>query len=51
MLCCVNISFRLLSSGPEPLALDGTELGEALPQRPIRLDELKRILLHPSAAS
>ena len=44
-----DAAFRLLTQGPRPLSLDGTELGEALPQRPIPLDELKRLLLRPSA--
>src|SRR6266545_2115930 len=41
-------SFHLLTSGPAPLALDGRRLGHGLPARPIPLDELAALLLHPS---
>ncbi|MEV6031503.1 hypothetical protein AB0L65_10165 [Nonomuraea sp. NPDC052116] len=41
-------SFTLLMQGPQPLAVDGAALGLALPARPIPLDELRTILLHPS---
>ena len=44
-----DAAFRLLTQGPQPLSLDGTKLGGTLPQRLIPLDELKRILLQPSA--
>jgi len=39
--------FTLLSSGPNPLALDGAGI-EGLPDRPIPLAELRARLLHPS---
>lgn len=41
-------TFRLLCTGPKPLALDGRELRRPFPSRPIPLDELGGILLHPS---
>ena len=40
-------TFALLTSGPDPLALDGTAV-PGLPDRPIPLGELKARLLHPS---
>src|SRR5438093_4912361 len=40
-------AFALLSTGPRPLALDGTGI-EGLPDRPIPLVELRPRLLHPS---
>jgi hypothetical protein len=40
-------TFTLLTSGPDPLALDGTAVA-GLPDRPIPLGELKARLLHPS---
>jgi hypothetical protein len=40
-------TFVLLTSGPDPLALDGREV-EGLPDRLIPLDELRSMLLHPS---
>jgi hypothetical protein len=44
----LETAFRLLTSGPAPLALDGAQLGHDLPARPIPLDELRSILLHPA---
>ncbi len=41
-------AFRLLVTGPSPLSLDASDLGYGLPRRPIPLDELRSILLHPS---
>lgn len=43
-------SFRLLMQGPQPLAVDGTVLGVGLPARPIPLDELGTLLLHPACS-
>ena len=40
-------SFRLLVCEPAPLALDGFAV-DGLPDRPIPLDELRGMLLHPS---
>lgn len=44
----LETSFRLLTTGPDPLALDGHALGCGLPARPLPLDELRSVLLHPS---
>lgn len=41
-------AFRLLTTGPEPLSIDGTTLGGGLPVRRIVLSELAAILMHPS---
>jgi hypothetical protein len=43
-------AFALLMRGPEPLSVNGAELREGLPARPIPLDELRPILLHPSCS-
>ena len=40
-------TFTLLSSGPDPLALDGHGI-TGLPDRPVPIGELKARLLHPS---
>ncbi|OLT23022.1 hypothetical protein BJF79_46025 [Actinomadura sp. CNU-125] len=41
-------SFQLLTTGPDPLAIDGrTTTGGHLPQRPIDLHELRELLLAP----
>jgi hypothetical protein len=44
----VDTTFRLLVSDPHPLAADGAKIGHGLPPRPIPLDELRVMLLHPS---
>jgi DNA-directed RNA polymerase specialized sigma24 family protein len=44
----VVTSFRALTTGPDPLSLDGTAIGHGLPRRVIRLDELRSILCHPA---
>jgi len=41
-------TFRLLTTGPAPLALDCSGLGYRLPRRRVPLDELKVLLLHPA---
>ncbi len=41
-------AFRLLTTGPDPLAVDGAALGGGLPARRIVLSELAAILMHPS---
>jgi len=43
--------FRLLSTGPACLALDGRQLGHGLPARLIPLGELRVLLQHPAATS
>jgi len=44
----LEISLRLLCTGPEPLAVDGRRLGHGLPRRPIPLHELASVLMHPA---
>lgn len=46
----LEVAFRLLATGPKPLALDGRRLGHGLPARPVPLDELRSLLLHPSTS-
>ena len=46
-LAVLDRSFRLLVCEPAPLALDGFAV-DGLPDRPIPLDELRGMLLHPS---
>ncbi|GAA0406001.1 hypothetical protein Acor_41020 [Acrocarpospora corrugata] len=43
-------AFDLLMAGPEPLSIDGAELGVGLPARLIPLHELRAILLHPACS-
>ncbi|MFI6816129.1 hypothetical protein ACIBG7_27245 [Nonomuraea sp. NPDC050328] len=43
-------AFELLMCGPAPLSIDGAALGQGLPARPIPLNELRQILLHPSCS-
>lgn len=44
----LDTSFRLLVSGPSPLAIDGVVLGHGLPARLIPLDQLRVLLLDRS---
>jgi hypothetical protein len=44
----LDATFRLLVREPHPLAADGARIGHGLPPRPIPLDELRVMLLHPS---
>lgn len=39
--------FQLLCAGPQPLSVDGKQIGHGLPRRPIPLPELAAILMHP----
>jgi hypothetical protein len=39
---------EMLTTGPNPLCLDGKVVGHGLPRRPIPLNELRAILLRPS---
>jgi hypothetical protein len=41
----LDTAFRLLVTGPAPLAIDGAALGQGLPARLIPLDELRSLLL------
>src|SRR6266508_4121751 len=43
--------FRLLTSGPAPLTLDGRHVGHGLPARPIPLGELRVLLQHPPSTT
>jgi hypothetical protein len=47
-LSTADAAFRLLTRGPKPLTLNGRRIS-GLPARPIPLDELKRLLLRPTA--
>jgi hypothetical protein len=47
-LAVLDRSFRLLVCEPAPLTLDGRAVGHGLPARPIPLDALRSLLLHPS---
>jgi hypothetical protein len=44
----LDSSFRLLVTGPSPLAIDGAALGHGLPARLIPLDQLRTLLLQRS---
>jgi hypothetical protein len=44
----LETTFRLLTAGPEPLSIDGAEIGHGLPAGRIGLHELAAILMHPS---
>jgi len=47
-LDAADATFRLLTSGPQPLSLHASHLAEGLPDRPVPLDELRVSLLHPA---
>jgi len=49
-LAAVAGAFRLLVTGPQPLALHAAGLAEGLPDRLVPLDELTVLLLHPSVS-
>jgi hypothetical protein len=46
----LEMTLRLLCTGPNPLAVDGRRLGHGLPRRRIALDELAAVLAHPSTS-
>ncbi len=46
-----DAAFRALVTGPRPLALNPARLAPGLPDRDVPLDELKALLLHPSASA
>ena len=44
-------AFRLLCAGPQPLALHAAKVAAGLPDRPVPLNELRVLLLHPSTGA
>jgi hypothetical protein len=44
----IEYRFRLSGQGPQPLSVDGRQLGHGLPARLIALPELSSVLMHPS---
>ena len=46
-----DAAFRLLCAGPQPLALHASKAAAGLPDRPVPLDELRVLLLHPSTSA
>ncbi len=46
-----DAAFRLLCAGPQPLALHASKVAAGLPGRPVPLDELRVLLLHPSTSA
>ena len=47
----VDTAFRLLATGPAPLAVHASRLAPGLPDRLVPLDELRVILLHPATST
>ena len=50
-LDAADAAFRLLAAGPQPLAVHASQLAEGLPDRPVPLDELRVLLLHPATSA
>ena len=46
-----DAAFRLLCAGPQPLAVHASKIAAGLPDRPVPLDELRVLLLHPSTGA
>ena len=46
-----DAAFRLLCAWPQPLALHAAKVAAGLPDRPVPLDELRVLLLHPSTSA
>jgi hypothetical protein len=46
-----DTAFRLLTTGPRPLALNPARLAPGLPDRQVPLGELKAVLLHPATST
>jgi hypothetical protein len=44
-------AFRLLCAGPQPLSLHAAKVAAGLPDRPVPVDELRVVLLHPSTSA
>ena len=47
----VDAAFRLLTTGPQPLAVHASRLAPGLPDRLVPLDELRVLLLHPATSA
>jgi hypothetical protein len=50
-LDAVDAAFRLLTAGPQPLAVHASRLAAGLPGRLVPLDELRVLLLHPATSA
>jgi len=50
-LDAADAAFRLLTAGPRPLAVHASRLARGLPDRPVPLDELRVLLLHPATSA
>jgi len=50
-LDAADAAFRLLTAGPRPLAVHASRLARGLPDRPVPLDELRVLLLHPATST
>src|SRR5580704_7946332 len=50
-LDAVDAAFRLLTADPRPLAVHASRLARGLPDRPVPLDELRVLLLHPATSA
>ncbi len=50
-LDAADAAFRLLCAGPDPLAVHASRLAAGLPDRLVRLDELRVLLLHPATST
>jgi len=50
-LDAADAAFRLLAAGPRPLAVHASHLAVGLPDRPVPLDELRVMLLHPATSA
>jgi hypothetical protein len=50
-LDAADAAFRLLTAGPRPLAVHASRLAAGLPDRPVPLDELRVLLLHPATSA
>jgi hypothetical protein len=51
VLDAADAAFRLLTSGPQPLAVHASRLAAGLPDRLVPLDELQVLLLHPATGA
>ncbi|MUN35370.1 sigma-70 family RNA polymerase sigma factor [Actinomadura litoris] len=49
-LTLADNAFRLLTTGPDPLSVDGKVLGHGLPARAVSLTELRELLLEQAAS-